>query len=163
MEKYKKTFPRKTTVKAYGTVRQAQNALKLFELGMAALNPGRVTDVSFSAGTIYHIHEVVRNVEMAGSSVKLLGLLRDHDPISMRATLVMDNDAISIDTTFIQEDTILRENKLYHFIGELSVSPTNSIELQLRPRVVCDATGLDINLWKKGLEVRRKHLASISM
>ena len=78
--------------------------------------------MSVGSGTIYHIHEVVDSLpgEFEGASVKLLGHLRFHDPMAMRASLVLGDASIAVDTSLIQRDGGLVEGTLYHLIGELS-------------------------------------------
>ena len=90
---------------------------------------GRAVNTSFASGTIYHIREVVSAEPISkfdGASVKLLGHLQKLDLMAMRASLVMGDDAIAVDTSLIQQDALLVEGTLYHLIGELSLGTSSA-------------------------------------
>jgi hypothetical protein len=122
---------------------------------MSSSSRSRACDFSFSSGEILHIHEVISGKECEGKSVKILGKLNNHKPLQHQASLELDGHSINVDTSNLS-GIVLLEGTLYHLIGEVQNS-------RLVARVVCDATGLDVALWKEALEVRRVFLAEEGM
>jgi hypothetical protein len=107
-----------------------------------------------------HIHEVVTGTMREGASVKLLGMLTELDAIAHVARIELEDHSIQVNTNLLA-GIPLTVGKLYHFIGELEPTQTmgNEDKVRLNSRVVCDASGLDVELWKRALEVRRTFLS----
>mmetsp|Transcript_9780 Transcript_9780/g.12773 ORF Transcript_9780/g.12773 Transcript_9780/m.12773 type:complete len:135 (-) Transcript_9780:77-481(-) len=105
------------------------------------------------SGKIYHIHEVVEDME--GESVRLLGTLESRETADY---LVFCDASIEVNTEFINA-TSLVAGRLYHMIGELvsgGLSRPGS-SLTLKVRVACDAEGLHTDLFFRALELQREH------
>ena len=124
----------------------------------------RAVDLSVGHGEIFLISEVVASSgsqqsgvkhPREGSSVKLLGFVEEHDPVKRRATIALEGSSIEVDTGILAGEP-LKSGMLYHIIGELI--PSGEGLLMLRGRVSCDALGLDVDLFKQALAVRRSFL-----
>eukprot|EP00622_Pseudochattonella_farcimen_P001837 FR736635.1.p2 GENE.FR736635.1~~FR736635.1.p2 ORF type:complete len:113 (+),score=11.34 FR736635.1:31-339(+) len=97
---------------------------------------------------------------MMGESVRLYGILREFDAAAQIGTLLFQDASIQVNTMLVDgaAQPIVAGTK-YHMIGELESSAADAesaARLRLRVRVVCNAEGLDAELYVRAVELQRE-------
>jgi len=146
----------------------------------------RACDLSFGAGEIFHLHELANDPAVsphlqgppafdpprAGHSVRVLGFLARIDLLRGTASLAMRGAFLTVDCSLLPPGcAALREGCLCQVLGEIveaeeeeeeeeggCLAPKGKKSLRLVARIVCDAEGLDVDLWEQALAVRRRFL-----
>jgi len=78
-----------------------------------------------------------------------------HDVRHSQAKIKEGINELTIDTTFV-EPMVLLKGSMYNFIGELVA--TDGLDVSLKTRVATCIDGMDMNLFKRALDVRRRFL-----
>eukprot|EP00252_Welwitschia_mirabilis_P012392 TRINITY_DN27425_c0_g1_i1.p1 TRINITY_DN27425_c0_g1~~TRINITY_DN27425_c0_g1_i1.p1 ORF type:complete len:127 (-),score=10.91 TRINITY_DN27425_c0_g1_i1:242-622(-) len=91
-----------------------------------------------------------------GASLRITGRLLEYS-VDTAVAVIGDGDAtFKIDTQNLR-DIHFRIGSLYQFIGELLIQPgTYPTQAILQARVGRNVDGMDMNLFRKSLELRRK-------
>jgi len=107
-------------------------------------------------GTIRTLQELCDTASnMHGSSVRVMGVLESFDPDASHAKIAMDGVSLAVDVSLVPGADPHRVGSLYQYIGELDVRGTDKT---LRARVARCVDGLDVEVYKRALQVRRKFL-----
>jgi hypothetical protein len=100
-------------------------------------------------GTIRTLLEVRDGGESAhGSSVRVMGVLESFDPDASRGVIAMDG-------ALVPGADPHRVGSMYQYIGEVDM---RGADRTLKARVARCVDGLDIEVYKRALQVRRKFL-----
>ncbi|XXQ32756.1 Telomere-capping, CST complex subunit [Plasmodiophora brassicae] len=85
-----------------------------------------------------------------GDSVRVVARLRSIDPDGAKAVVELDGAELAVDLSLVEtQRPILRVPSLLSFLGEMQAGGG------LRARVVTCVDGLDLNLYRKAVAVRR--------
>jgi hypothetical protein len=107
-------------------------------------------------GTIRTLVEVRDGGESAhGSSVRVMGVLESFDPDASRGVIAMDGASLAVDVSLVPGADPHRVGSMYQYIGEVDV---RGADRTLRARVARCVDGLDVEVYKRALQVRRKFL-----
>ncbi|CAH2046882.1 unnamed protein product [Thlaspi arvense] len=88
-------------------------------------------------------------------SLRVTGTLKGYS-IETAIGVIEDGDkSLRIDTQHLR-DVSFRVGSIYQFIGELHIDPNN--EAILQPRTGRNVDGIDMNLYRKTIELLRKFL-----
>ncbi|XP_037473028.1 CST complex subunit TEN1-like [Triticum dicoccoides] len=93
-----------------------------------------------------------------GASLRVTGILQSYDLDSAVAVIQDGSARLKIDTQHLR-DISFRSGSMFQFIGELLIRPNNDAILQAR--VGRNVDGLDLNLYRQSLIVRRQHEAKL--
>ncbi|KAF6986750.1 hypothetical protein CFC21_004470 [Triticum aestivum] len=93
-----------------------------------------------------------------GASLRVTGILQSYDLDSAVAVIQDGSARLKIDTQHLR-DISFRSSSMFQFIGELLIRPNNDAILQAR--VGRNVDGLDLNLYRQSLIVRRQHEAKL--
>jgi hypothetical protein len=116
-------------------------------------------------GQIRSMKEVHDNLAaMHGTSVRVMGVLRSFDPDTSTAVVEADGLRLVVDLSLVPGGDPHRVGSSYQYIGELEVgtqseSKSKSAPPTLRARVARNVDGLDQEVYRRALQVRRKFLA----
>ena len=92
------------------------------------------------------------------ASVRVLGRLREYSPTSQRALVALHQCELEVDTSLLQ-GVALQEGCLLQVIGELSGAPPHCV---LHARVARNVDGLDVELYRQAVQLRRQFLARVA-
>ncbi|KAG0583726.1 hypothetical protein KC19_3G158600 [Ceratodon purpureus] len=108
-----------------------------------------------SPGVVVRLHELHSASPYVASdqSLRVLGSLERFDAASGIAVLTDGGSALRVDLQHLRA-LPLRVGSLFEFIGELEVNPVQ--ELTLKARVGRNVDGMDLRLFDKVLQFRRK-------
>ena len=107
-------------------------------------------------GTIRSLLEVRDGGENAhGSSVRVMGVLESFDPDASRGVIAMDGASLAVDVSLVPGADPHRVGSMYQYIGEVDI---RGADRTLKARVARCVDGLDIEVYKRALQVRRKFL-----
>ncbi|KAJ8657681.1 hypothetical protein O0I10_006496 [Lichtheimia ornata] len=90
----------------------------------------------------------------ANKSVRLKGILKTFDPGANFATIEYDDYQLEIDTALLDPFSF-PIGTMIEFIGELQ---SNEAKLILRPRVARSMDTLDLELYEKAAQYKRKYM-----
>ncbi|KAJ7526200.1 hypothetical protein O6H91_05G120000 [Diphasiastrum complanatum] len=90
------------------------------------------------------------------ASLRVLGRLERYHAESGVAVIVQGDVRLGVDTQFLR-NMHFREGSLYQFIGELRIEPANENLILVQARVARNVDGLDVDLYEKSLELRRRY------
>eukprot|EP01018_Ginkgo_biloba_P018989 Gb_02569 [translate_table: standard] len=113
---------------------------------------------SIKAGTLVVLQDLQPSSPffVNGASLRLTGRLQEYSVDSAIAVIVDGESSFRIDTQNLRE-IHFRIGSLYQFIGELLIPPgLPSDQAVLQARVGRNVDGIDMNLYRNSLQLRRQ-------
>jgi hypothetical protein len=110
------------------------------------------------SGKIVRLQEILsQGKSLVGRSVRTLGRISSYDAICSVATLEMEGKQLKVDTRLVEPQPF-RHNSLFQIIGEILDGDCsyNCPSIMLRARVCRCVDGLDVKLYYKALDIRRR-------
>ncbi|KAK3718269.1 hypothetical protein QZH41_013177 [Actinostola sp. cb2023] len=109
-----------------------------------------------SSGEILSLNEVLKlDKSDIGKSVRTWGRVLSHDIRSSQVKIKDGTKELTVDTAFVEPFAFIR-GSMYNFIGELICLAGIPVSLKARTATCID--GMDMNLFKQALDVRRRFL-----
>ncbi|OZJ02520.1 hypothetical protein BZG36_04263 [Bifiguratus adelaidae] len=111
-------------------------------------------------GDIVFLDEIEKDiVKWSGRMVRVLAVLESYDPQENRASIELEGYRLAVDTSLLGVFSY-HLNSLYQWIGELHVNnnkATHEESLILHARIMSNSDGLDIQLYRKAVQLRREY------
>ena len=113
------------------------------------------------SGKILRLEEICsQGQSLVGRSVRTLGRISSYDATCSIATLELEGNQLKVDTRLV-EPQAFRQSSLFQMIGEIidddrSHDCPSSVSIVLQARVCRCVDGLDVKLYYKAVDVRRR-------